>query len=769
VTESPNPGLAFEFFNGDQSHLCITVLLTLFVCYTARSALLTSIRRRRKGKDSVSVVKTTRKDLRWAWLILLPMASYEISSDDSELEEMLRQAAMLEAQLTSSSTSIGERSLYEESAQAVGRRVLDEGLSLAYSEDAGMEEGDTDDMLLQAQLLATKMRAPSSATSREVLDQSDASIDEMLHKAELLALKIKSAETTPLSSPGRTTHARKALPVVDDTPALIRNSERLLSDMRRSHNEDSKTMTTPELMYQTKHLIERMKPSSHNIGAAYLVSDRSPPKEGTMRGDVSSTNDVLSTSDVLLAAATSMSSSDRQIASHASTVFTPPVMPSGDHDMARSEELRQLMEDALSTWTKSGDDASRVKEALDQLIPKFRGAPDAVSLSTQQAETDEMSSVGSASPRTLPKELLTTESLTHKTRPPLLPPSHDVSAAVEMARNMANALRETRSEASSDAGDDPSVTVTPTVKSTSNGHLLEAHEQVNEETQPLTTTVPEKRSTGWNDETKERVQTRPRRHVSSEEAQYSAIMSAIHSVPKAGVSWEKVTSASTDDDDYVSFVDYSKNAGVRKKSAGIASIIMPTKFSRLPRRRKNKLARRIFAVITLIAIALLARVWLNRGTDGLNSDVDEATTTEMDIPVETAGFEEKYITSTDEPVMGKKENNRISEETAGFEERYIEDTDELVMGEKEDNRISEENEDFHSVEIVNSGALQKFDAGVRCFPKIRMKVSQTVRHVGKLLMLFVVRLTPPWERFCGPDDKAACRNTAFLMSSIGTA
>jgi hypothetical protein len=678
------------------------------------------------------------------------MATNDISSEDWELEEMLRQAALLEAQLTSSS-SVGDRSLYDESVQASGSTILDEGLSLAYSEDPGTEEENTDDMLLQAHVLATKMRAPSSVTP-EVVDQSDASIDDMLHKAELLALKIKSAETTPLSSPGRTSKTP-----VENTPALIRHSERLLSNMHRDHNKDSGTITTPELMYQTEHLVERMKSSSHT-GASNLIAHLNPPKEGAFRGDVSLTDDVLSTSDVLLEKVTPRSSSDRQAASHASTVVTPSSMPSSDQDKARSEELRRLMEEALSTWTNSGEDANRVKDALDQIIPKLGSTSISVSLSTQQAETDEMSSIGSASPLTPPKELLNTESLTHRPRLPLLPPSHKANAAVEMARNMATALEETRSEASFDAGHDTSVMNTPTVMPTLNGRSLEAREQVTYEARPVTA-AQDVRSTGFNGVTKDHVQTRPR-HVSSEEAQYNAIMSAINSAPKAGVSWEKVTSASTEDDDYVALVDYSKNAGVQKKSAGITSIVTRNQFSRLPRQRKSKLVRRIFAVVFLLAIALLARVWLN-------SDTDEATTSEMNLPRETARFEDTYIGGIDKPIMEAKEVTPIvegKEDTPVVEEK--EDTP--IMEEKDYTPITEEQEDLPSIEPVNTRALQKCDANVRSFSKIRMKVLQTVRHVRKFIMLFVVRLTPPWERFCGPDEAAACRKTAFSMSSIGT-
>jgi hypothetical protein len=217
------------------------------------------------------------------------------------------------------------------------------------------------------------------------------------------------------------------------------------------------------------------------------------------------------------------------------------------------------------------------------------------------------------------------------------------------------------------------------------------------------------------------------------------------------VSWEKVASASTEDDDYVPLVDYSKKAAVQKKSVGITSMVMPPQFLRVPRRRKRKLARRIFAFVILLAIALLARFWRNSDTSEAATTLlarvwtgsNDVATTEMDRSREIAGFEDTYIEDVDKPAT----------------EEVIEDVD---------NPATEEKEALPSIIPANTRALQKYDANVRSSPKIRIKISQTFRQVKKLLLRFFVALTPPWERFCGPDDAAACRNTALSVTSIGT-
>lgn len=701
------------------------------------------------------------------------MASHENSSKDSELEEMLRQAELLEAQLASSvSSRLGDRSLHDESVQMSVSRIIDEGLSLVYSEDPGAEdpgeEEHTDVMLLQAQLLAAKMRGPRSVTP-EVEDQSDAYMDDMLHKAELLALKMKAAETSPLSSPGKPTTAP-----AENTPTLIRHSQHLLANMNRDHNKDSRAMTTPELMHQTKHLIEKMKASAHT-GTRNLSSHLNPPREGATRGNVSVTDDVLFTSDMLLAKVKSMSSSDRQPGSNGSALFTPPSKSSSGQDTARSEELRRLMEEALSTWTSSGEDASRVKDGLAHIFAKSGSTPSTVSLSVQPAELDEMSSVGSQSPRTPPKELLSAESLTARPRPPdrspLLPASqNNVSAAIEMTRNMATALQEMRSEASSEAGDDPFITNAPTLETaTSNGHSLKAPEQVKDKTRPAGI-IQDVSCKGSNHGTKEHVRSRqvpspPRmpRHVYSEEAQYNAIMAAVNAAPSGGVSWEKVASASTEDDDYVPLVDYSKKAGVQQKSVSITSMVMPTQFLCNPRRRKSKLARRILAFVILSSVALLAWFWFNSDTTEAVTTLlarvwtgpNGVSTTEMDSSREIAGFEDVYIEDVDKPA------------TKGIvEEVYNPAIEEII--EDVDKPATVENEALPSIiEPVNTRALQ-YDANVRSSPKLRMKLSQTVRQARNFLLSYIVGLTPPWERFCGPDDAAACRNTGFSVTLIGS-
>jgi hypothetical protein len=121
----------------------------------------------------------------------------------------------------------------------------------------------------------------------------------------------------------------------------------------------------------------------------------------------------------------------------------------------------------------------------------------------------------------------------------------------------------------------------------------------------------------------------------------------------------------------------------------------------------------------------------------------------MDRSREIAGFENTYIEDVDKPAT-----KGIVEDvdTPGTEE-IIENVDKPATGEK-DTLPS-------IIEPANNRALQKYDANIRSSPKIRMKLSQTVHQVRKLLLRFILGLTPPWERFCGPDDAAACRNMAF--------
>ena len=131
------------------------------------------------------------------------------SDSEDKLEEMLKQAARLEARLAASR----EGSVY----------TMDDEDSVSHSRK---KAPPVDDMLRQAELLSQKMRASRQHAFASVMNTSDdsdanTSVDDMLRRAEMLSKQMKSPDASP--SPGRRKRA------VESTPALIRQSERLLS------------------------------------------------------------------------------------------------------------------------------------------------------------------------------------------------------------------------------------------------------------------------------------------------------------------------------------------------------------------------------------------------------------------------------------------------------------------------------------------------------------------------------------------------------------
>ena len=359
-------------------------------------------------------------------------------SSDDKLEEMLRQAALLEAQMKSSISQRG-RSSREGSVQTSS--VSDERDSGSRASAAAPPV----DMLRQAELLSQKMRSSRQHAFASAVgaDDSDVSVDDMLRKAELLSLKMKS----PVSSPPRGISKSSMTPAaLEGTPGLIRQSERILSTMLHDHRSSNREMTTPELMRQTEHLLAKMRASSQASGS-----------RGSHSGETSSfASDVLSNPDAFIA----KMKADRHEDSSEKPVSIQQRGGGGQHDATRSEELKRLMEEALTSWTGSNEEKGRVKDALEQIVPNLESTPQTPStVSIQQPEPDEISSVGSLSPRTRKSNLRVKSLLDSSGRPPLSPTnSYDVDAAEELVRNMAIALREARF---GDAGHEGVIPSTP--------------------------------------------------------------------------------------------------------------------------------------------------------------------------------------------------------------------------------------------------------------------------------------------------------------------
>ena len=177
-------------------------------------------------------------------------------------------------------------------------------------------------------------------------------------------------------------------------------------------------MNTPELMRQTDQLLGKLKAST----ASRASIDDSHTENGSY------TSSVLSNPDALLA---KMKADQRgQLLAQQNK--------SSEQDSTKSEELRRLMEHALSSWAGSLEQKGRVKDALEQIVPNLGSTPHTPStVSIQQPDHDEISSVGSLSPRTRKSASRATSLLGPA-------PTSDLDAAEELVRNMAIALKEAR-------------------------------------------------------------------------------------------------------------------------------------------------------------------------------------------------------------------------------------------------------------------------------------------------------------------------------------
>ena len=737
-----------------------------------------------------------------------------MSEEDLHLEEMLRQAALLEARMKSS-CSQGDRSSQEGSVQTKDHSVNAEESWSGNPGDGSMfseeEDSTVDDMLHQAELLAAKMRGPGeqaaetstlssalqysfqaaeTSTLSSVLqyseDQSDTdvSMDDMLRKAELLARQMQGVDTTPPAVTFLSPGATKA-PFVESTPALIRHSERLLAEMHTDEqsSDEGEDMSTPDLMRQTAKLLEITKSSPQPKQPKQMMVERE-----SENGE-ESIDDILSRTDMLLAQMKSWSSTTDQKATsttHQTSKVTPPspkVTPpssKASNDLARSEELRHIMEQALSNWTNSADDTDRIKDALmEQIMPKLLETPSTVSFK----ETDEVSSVGSLSPRTHPsrptesvKSLLTppdrsASGVTRLDRPPLppQPPLLDnADAAVDRSHNVADSLKEAYSE-------------------TRDKVQVNSEQEAVAKKQPPPPPVPPPPAEPNRSEEDRRMETMPSNtrakkefagpsqsipQYSSEEAQYSAIMAAIDSAPK-NVSWERVESVSTNDDDFVPLVDYSKKSSQKSRSAVSSSGVGP-----VGRSRQSKLAKFVIAVVVLVACGFLG-VWISRGTNETATAQVYSSSGSGD-----SRYEDRHLADVHDSTV-EKNPDIVHPDVSG------------TMGVNEQQATMDAStHEYSRGEVVNEDASQKYQNSSTAIsqksPKMKiakvvrqienllkrvatslsnkgtkMKVAKVVRHVGSFVVRVALSLTPPTTRFCPLHDKEACEDTTFLMTSLG--
>lgn len=655
----------------------------------------------------------------------------DMTSDD-QLEEMLHQAALLEAQMKSSVSQRG-RSSQEGSVQT--STTSGERESGSRSSDAVSPPMS---MLQQAELLSRKMRSSRQQAFASAVgaDDSDVSVDDMLRKAELLSLKMKS----PVSSPPRGRNKSMTPGALEGTPGLIRQSERILSTMLHDQRPSNTEMTTPELMRQTEHLLAKMKASPQVSGS-----------RGSNGGETSSfASDVLSNPDSLIA----KMKADKQAVSREKPVSVQRREGGG------SEELKRLMEEALTSWTGSNEEKGRVKDALEQIVPNLESTPQTPStVSIQQTETDEISSVGSLSPRTRKSNLKVASLLDSTGRPPLSPTeSYDVDAAEELVRNMAIALREARfgnvgrdatpstppmrpaeesgshdeqptppsrpSHTKKRAGPPlpsvPSLTKTPTstksrstaldAKTTQSRTSRANSRNVRPPPPPTETPPKEPRSSVSFTPT-------PTLPMSSEEAQYNAIMQAINSSGTGrAVSWERVESAGADDDDYVPLADYSNKGGAR--SLGVGTFDIPG-IGRSPRvrRRRRKIGKTLLACLVVGAVGVALKAWLS------------------------GGFFQNTVPSV------------VTDKVVYFEEPVYEPIVKHVTEEpmSQDYPISDES---------NAIVLR----GPKAPSKLKRRMVAVAQGTRKLFLHFVISLTPPWERFCEKGE--TCRDTSYLLNSI---
>ena len=619
-----------------------------------------------------------------------------------------------------SSISQRSRSSQDASVQSRQSSAPCERDSLSHSTSSGGGAGidpPVDDMLRQAELLCQKMRSSrqQAIASAVVADNPDDSIDDILRTAELLSLKMKGAETPPIDR-----HKTTATEI--STPALIRQSDRILSKLKQN-KKPSIDVTTPELMRQTEHLLGKMKASQKAEGSSENGSHSSG---------------VLSNPDALVA----KTKADQRAVSHRTSLLAQQ-NNAGEVDVKRSEELRHLMQEALSSWDGSPEEKGRVKDALEQIVPNLGSSPRTPSTVSIQPP-DDISSVGSLSPRAHLPTAKTRSLLDTAERPPLPSNSHNVDTSDELAHKMAIALQEVLSGDSSD--DEKGVkdengacrdsTKDRQGKVTPSRHPAQAEPPSHSAKRYVVPPPPppryglpltENNAKGKSSPSRSSVSFTPsRRPISSEEAQYNAIMAAIDSSGSGPVSWERVDSAAADDDDYVPMVDYSKQGGTC--SLGVGTFDIPV-MGRSPRgrRRRRKVGRRmILACLALLGVGLLIRFWFTGG-------VHRGTATELPNVV-TKVVELDDALYYDEP-----------------------SSEPLVESAAEQSKVRWVSTDANAVALVP----------ISPEPRIRAKVATVARRVQKLFIRFVLSLTPPWERFCSGDAQA-CRDTNYLLNSLGS-
>lgn len=623
------------------------------------------------------------------------------SDSEDKLEEMLKQAARLEARLAASR----EGSVY----------TMDDEDSVTNSRK---KAPPVDEMLRQAELLSQKMRASRQHAFASVLntsdDSDDTSMDDMLRRAEMLSKQMKSPDASP--SPGRRKRA------VESTPALIRQSERLLSKAaQKTNNGSGAEMNTPELMRQTDQLLGKLKASRSSRGSI----DDSHTENG------SNTSGVLSNPDALLA---KMKSDQRgQLLAQQNK--------RGEQDSTKSEELRRLMEQALSSWAGSVEQKGRVKEALEQIVPNLGSTPHTPStVSIQPPDHDEISSVGSLSPRTR-KSASRAISLLGPA------PTSDLDAAEELVRNMAIALKEARSEVMAEDSNAPISPLRRPEEEAESGSCLGQPRPPPRILSLAKNSSPSHSASTASERTRQSQSKRnvpppplpppetppivpnssiscmPNRgQMSSEEAQYNAILSAIDSSSPPGrpVNWERVESAGADDEDYVPLVDYSKKSG---RSLGVGTFAIPV-IGRSPRVRKRgrRFGRVLVAFLALAAIGLAVRYWLTGDLHDLHWNPEPSIESEKAVR-----FEEPVVEPPEEPVYEQYDYSYRAPPVA---------------------------DDSKAIILHRSAGS-----------KLREKVAFVARQSRKAFLLLVISLTPPWERFCSADPET-CRDTDYLLNSI---
>jgi hypothetical protein len=626
--------------------------------------------------------------------------------EDTRLEEMLRQAALLESQMR-------------------GRSSLEGSV---YSRQSAQQE-PVDDMLRQAELLSQKMRSSrQQAFAAQEVDDDEASVDDMLRKAELLSRQMR----TPNSSPPRT----RKMPTLESattTPGLIRQSEDILSKMYQPDQRPTiDEMNTPELMRQTEHLLGKMRSASSLAGSSASSRDGSYYMDsGGYNSDASSKREVL-TAKMKAAEAILLTSKKKKKKRHGS-----------GQEPTRSEELRRLMEQALTSWSGSGEQKGRVKDALEQIVPNLSSTVDTPStVSLRPPDGDDISSVGSLSPRSRKSTARATSLLNTSSRPPPSP-SNNIDAAEEMVRKMAMALQEARSGDSQEIVDPASLLRRLEEEDTSEEYDQPTPKRDNKPTGPptlpsLSNKSGSKQKQAGTPRSNKRNMPRPpppnepnesppprkerssvsftpnRAPMSSEEAQYNAIMAAIDSTGGRVMSWEKVESAGAEDDDYVPLADYSKQGGTR--SLGVGSFEIPV-MGRSPRvrRRRRKVGRILVMFLALIAAGYVGlRTWRS-GDSFLDT----------------------------EPTILTKESV------------YFEDpVPEYVVPEP--------------IPVPPAPVPQYSNAIVIRAPspwvKMRRSMAKVARRARRQFIRAIINLTPPWERFC--VEGKTCRDTDYLLKSL---